>query len=129
MRFHFGDAVENGTLEIELHHHTHSLGEAGIHADGEIECAKNPPLNQPAKRRQGLAELVVGIFLGVVALLLRAEDPFHFGVVIEERKEYGHTLDNRGAELGLDPFPIGTRYPLLFSRLSYWPLMAQPISR
>ena len=50
--------------------------------------------------------LVVGIFLGVIALLLWTEDPFHFGVVIEERKEYGHTLDNGGSELGLDPFPI-----------------------
>ena len=73
---------------------------------GKIQSGDDPPLNEPTKRRQGLAELVVGIFLGVVALLLRAEDPFHFGVVIEERKEDGHTLDNRGAELGLDPFPI-----------------------
>jgi hypothetical protein len=41
-------------------------------------------LDQPAKRRQGLPELVVGIFLGVVTLFLGAEDSLHFWVVIEE---------------------------------------------
>ena len=73
---------------------------------GKFRAADAAIFNQPAKRRQGLAELVVGILLGVVALLLRAEDSLHFRVVVEERKEDGNTLDDRGAELRLDPFPV-----------------------
>ena len=73
---------------------------------GKFRAATAAIFNQPAKRRQGLAELVVGVLLGVVALLLRAEDSLHFRVVVEERKEDGDTLDDGGAEFRLDPFPI-----------------------
>ena len=43
---------------------------------------------------------------GVVTLLRRAEDSFHFWVVIEERKEDGNTFDDGSTELRLDAFPI-----------------------
>src|SRR5580692_2068564 len=94
MRFDFRDAIEHGALEIELHHHTQSLRESGVHADGEIQRTNGPMLDQPAKRRQGLSELAGGIFLRVVTLLLRAENSFHFGAVIEERQEDRNTLDD-----------------------------------
>src|SRR6266853_1409266 len=67
---------------------------------------KQADKQKPAKRRQRLSELVVGVLLGVVTLLLRAEDSLHFWVVIEERKEDGDTFDDGGAEFRLDSFPI-----------------------
>src|ERR1700691_905712 len=94
MRFDFRDAIEHGALEIELHHHAQSLRESCIHADREIERTNSSILDQPAKRRQGLSELAAGILLGVVTLLLRAENSFHFGAVIEKRDEDGNTLDD-----------------------------------
>src|SRR5580704_9106748 len=94
MRFDCRDAIEHGALKIELHHHAQSLRESGVHTDWEIERTNSSMLDQPAKRRQGLAELAVGILLGVVTLLLWAEDFFHFGAVIEEREEDGNTLDD-----------------------------------
>src|ERR1700691_3129444 len=106
MSFDFRNAVEHGALEIEFHHHAQCLREAGIHADGEIQSGDAAIFNQPAKRWEGLADLVARILLGVVALLLRAEDSLHFGVVIEEREEDGNALNDGGAEFRLDAFPI-----------------------
>src|SRR5271163_723055 len=97
MGFDFRYAIEYGALEIELHHDAQSLRESGVHADWEIESANSSMLDQPAKRRQGLSELAGGILLRVVTLLLRAENSFHFGTVIEERQEDGNTLDDGSA--------------------------------
>src|ERR1700722_15581420 len=94
MRFDFRDAIEHGAFEIELHHHAQSLRESGVHADWEIQGGYASIFNQPAKRGEGLSELAGGILLGVVTLLLRAENSFHFGAVIEERQEDGNTLDD-----------------------------------
>jgi len=94
MRFDFRYAIEHGALEIELHHYAQSLRESGVHADWEIERTNSPMLDQPAERGQRLSELAGGILLGVVTLLLRAENSFHLGAVIEERKEDGNTLDD-----------------------------------
>jgi len=84
MRFDFRNAIKHGALKIELHHDSQRLGKSGVHADWEVESANSSVLDQPAKRRQWLAEPVVGIFLGVVTLLLGAEDSLYFRVVIEE---------------------------------------------
>jgi len=106
MGLDFRNSVEDGALEIEFHHHAQCLRESGVHANREIESGDAAIFNQPVKRRQGLAELVARVLLGVVALLLRAEDSLHFGVVIEEREEYGNALNDGGAEFRLDAFPI-----------------------
>ena len=106
VRLDFRNAIEHGALKIELHHDAQSLRESGVHADGEIQGTDASLLDKPGERWQGLAEPVVGVLLGVVALLLRAEDSLHFGVVVEERKEDGNTLNDGGAELRLDPAPI-----------------------
>jgi len=79
----FRNAIEHGALEIELHHYAQILREASIHANWKIQSGDAAIFNQPAKRWQGLAELVVGILLGIVTFLLRAEDALHFGIVIE----------------------------------------------
>jgi hypothetical protein len=106
VRLDFRNAIEYGALKIEFHHHAESFRESGVHANGEIQGTDSSMLDKPAKRRQGLAKLIVGILCGVVTLLLRAENPFHFRVVIEERKEDGNTLDDGAAELRLDPSPV-----------------------
>jgi len=100
------NAIEHGALEIELHHYAQCLREASIHANGKIQSGDAAIFNQPGERRQGLAKLIVGVFLGVVTLLLRAEDSLHFGVVIEERQEDGNALNDGGAEFRLDASPI-----------------------
>src|SRR3984885_12690376 len=106
MRFDFRNAIEHGALKIELHHDSQRLCKSSVHADGEIQGTDSSMLDKPAKRRQGLTKLIVGVLLGVVALLLRAEYFFHFRAVIEERKEDRNTLDNRRAQLRLDPSPV-----------------------
>jgi len=50
--------------------------------------------------------LVVGILLGIVTFLLRAEDALHFGIVIEQREEDRNALNDGGAEFRLDTSPI-----------------------
>src|SRR5258707_5926636 len=35
----FRNAIEDGALKIELHHHPESLRQSGVHADGEIQSA------------------------------------------------------------------------------------------
>src|SRR5208283_1966922 len=87
-------------------HDAQSLRESGVHADGEIQGTDASLLYEPGERWQGLAESIVSVPLWVVTLLLRAEDSLHFGVVVEQRKEDGNALDDGGAELGLDPFPV-----------------------
>src|ERR1700693_6349395 len=106
MRFDVRNAIEHGALKIELHHDSQRLCKSGVHADGELQRTDSSMLEKPAKRRQGLTKLIVGVLLGVVALLLRAEYFFHFRAVIEERKEDRNTLDDRRAQLRLDPSPV-----------------------
>ena len=106
MRFDFRNSIKHGALKIELHHDSQRLGKSGVHADWEIESANSPVFDQPAKRRQRLAKPVVGIFVGVVTFLLGAENSLHFRVVIEERKKDGYSLDDGGAELGLNASPV-----------------------
>jgi hypothetical protein len=106
VRFDFRNAIKHSALEIELHHDSQRLGKAGVHANWEIEGANGSVLDQPAKRRQRPAEPVVGIFLAVVTLFLWAENPLHFRIVIEERKEDGNAFDDRGSQLRLNSSPV-----------------------
>src|SRR6266446_10979482 len=102
----FRNAIEDRTLKIELHHYPQSLGKSGIHADGEIQSADAALLKELGEGWQGLAKLIADVLLGVVTLLLGAEDFFDFRVVIEKRKEDRNTLNDGAAELRLDAFPI-----------------------
>lgn len=52
MVLHFGNAVEDGALEIKLHHDAQSLRESGVHANRKIQSGDAAIFNQPAKRRQ-----------------------------------------------------------------------------
>ena len=40
LRLDFGNAIEHGALEIELHHDAEGLRESGVHADGEIQGSR-----------------------------------------------------------------------------------------
>ena len=73
---------------------------------GKVESADLSLLYQPGERRKWFAELRFRVRSLVVALLRRAEDFFHFRVVVEQGKKDGNAFDNGGAELGLDAFPI-----------------------
>ena len=73
---------------------------------GKLRAQTLPVLDQPGERRQRLAELVVGILRRVVAVFRRAEDLFHFGVVIKERKKDGNALDDGSAQLRFDALPV-----------------------
>jgi len=76
MGFHFGDAVEYGTLEIELHHHTQSLCEAGVHANGEIQSGdgrREAPV-RPRRQARGLGVVV----MEEAAIALFSALPEHF---------------------------------------------------
>src|SRR6185437_6800090 len=85
--FDLWDAVERGSLEIELHHHTQGLRESGVHPDGKIESTDLALFNQPRERWHGLSKLLIRILCRVIALFLRAEDFLDFRVVVEERKK------------------------------------------
>ena len=50
--FDLRHAVEHGALEIELHHDADSLGQSGVHADGEIESADLSLLDKPGEIKQ-----------------------------------------------------------------------------
>ena len=82
--FDFWHAIEDGAFEIEFHHHAQSLRKSRVHPYREIQSADFAIFDQPGEGWQGLAKLVAGILLRVVTLFHRAEDFFHFWVVIEE---------------------------------------------
>ena len=54
VRLDFRNAVEDGALEIELHHHAQCLREAGVHADGEIQSTDASLLDRPGEGWQRL---------------------------------------------------------------------------
>src|SRR5260370_31199046 len=92
VRLDFRNAVEDGALEIELHHHAQCLREAGVHADGEIQSTDASLLDKPGEGWQRLAEPIVYVLLRVVTILLRAKNSLHFQVVVEQRQVDGNTL-------------------------------------
>ena len=106
VRFHLWDAIEDGPLKIQFHHHAKSAGETGVHANRKIEGTDFASLNKPSERRQWLPVSVIGIGYLVIAPRRWAECPLHVGVVIEQRKKDGDALHNRSAELRLDAFLV-----------------------
>jgi hypothetical protein len=48
--FNCGDTVQGGPLKVELHHDAESLGEAGVHAKGEVEAADFAGFDEPGER-------------------------------------------------------------------------------
>ncbi len=80
----FRNAIEDGALKIELHHHPESLRQSGVHADREIQSADAALFKEPGEGWQGLAKLIADVLLRVVKLLLGAEDFLDFRVVIEK---------------------------------------------
>src|ERR1700674_4279002 len=78
------DAIEHGSLEVELHHYPQGLCQPSVHDCGEIEGAYLAVFDKPGKRRQGLAEFVIVVGYGVVALRRRTEGALHDRVIVEE---------------------------------------------
>src|SRR5437588_12460436 len=59
--FDLRNAVEDGALEIELHHHAEGSCKTGVHAHGKIQRPYGPRFNAPAERgqRDAIAEVSV----------------------------------------------------------------------
>src|SRR5262249_52645227 len=83
MSFDFGHAIEDGALEVELHHHANRFRQARIHPHWKIERAHFALLDQPGKRRQWGSVLSRVILFAFVALARRAKHPFHLGIVVK----------------------------------------------
>src|SRR5258708_31497000 len=81
------DAIEHGPLEVKLHHYPQGLCQPGVHDCGKIEGAYLAVFDKPRKRRQGLAEFVIVVGYGVVALRRRTERALHDRVIVEEGQE------------------------------------------
>src|SRR6267154_3762680 len=112
MGFDLGDAIQHRPLEIELHHDTKGLRQSRVHGYRKIEGAELSVLDQPRKRRQRLAESVVGVRYRVVAFGGRAEGALHDRAVVEQGEEHGDSLHNGGAQLRLDSLPVLVEPPL-----------------
>ena len=109
----FADCCRRTSCRCELSSSQSSGGQSStptthrpLHGDREIEAADTAVLDEPGERGQRLAETVVGIGLGVVALGWRAERAFYRRVVVEKREENGDAFDDRSAQLGLNAPPV-----------------------
>src|SRR6267378_3755651 len=81
------DAIEHGPLEVEFHHYPQGLCQPGVHDCWKIEGADLAVFDKPGKRREGLAEFVIVVSYGVVALRRRTEGALHDRVIVEEGQE------------------------------------------
>src|SRR5208283_3679041 len=100
------DAIQNGPLEVELHHDSQGFCQPGVHDCGKIEGTDLAVFNEPRKGRQRLAEFVIVVGYRVVALRRRAEGALHNRVIVEERQEDRNSLDNGRSQLWFDALPV-----------------------
>src|SRR5579863_759868 len=106
MRFDRRDAIENGALKIELHHHAQGSGKSRVHGHRKVQGADLAAFDQPTKRWKRCPVTIIGVGQRVIALRRRAEGPFHTGIVIEQGKKNRDSLDNGCSELWLDAAPV-----------------------
>src|SRR5260370_39458644 len=104
--FDLRDAIQDSTLEIELHHYAQGLGKPRVHPDGKVQRTYGPGLDKPTERgqRHDVTEVCIGC--GVVALRGRAEGPFDGGIVIYKRKESRESPDGGRCQFPLHSTPL-----------------------
>src|SRR6266851_4873648 len=69
------DAVQDGALEVELHHDADGFGQSWVEGYREVQSADFAGLNEISERRQRPTVLALSVECGVVALFRRAESP------------------------------------------------------
>src|SRR6267154_2333672 len=104
--FDLRDAIQDSTLEIELHHYAQGLGKSRVHPDGKVQRTYGPSFDKPTERGQWHPVTEVDVGRGIVALRGWAEGPFDGRIVIEKRKEYGDALDDGSSQFGLNATPV-----------------------
>ncbi len=103
---HVRYAIQDGSLEVELHHDAHRAGQAWIQSDGEIQSTNFAVFDEPSERRKGFAKFTVCVGDGVVAFRRWAERALHARIVVEKRQENGDAFDNGSSEFRFDSAPI-----------------------
>src|SRR5260370_27540808 len=98
MGFDLRDAIQDSTLEIELHHYAQGLSKSRVHPDRKVQRTYGPSFDKPTERGQRHPVTEVGIGRGIVALRGWAEGPFDGGIFFEKKKEYGDSLADGGSQ-------------------------------
>ena len=108
----FGNAVQDGALEVELHHDADGLGQSWVQGHRKVQGADLAGLDEPGEWRQRPFRIAVSVELGVVALFRRTEGPLDHRVVVEQGEKDGDAFHDGSAQLVLDPSPVVVEPPL-----------------